>query len=403
MDMHQQMAATLETVVAEIRGIQRDARANGFTERPRWPMIILRSPKGWTGPKVVDGKQTEGTLPLASGADGRHGPTGPREGSGEVAEELPATRVVRQDGPAPPGACGTGSDRGAPHERQSPRQRGPAAARPATAGFPGVRRHRAAAGGSGRRGHARPGPVHPRRDRTQPRQLSSLQPGRNDLEPLERRIRGDQSLLDRGDPPDRRPRRARWSGDGDVERAPVRRMARRLPAHGPPRVLLLLRGVHSHHRFHVQPARQVVEGLEGYSMASVDRLAQLSAHVPRLAAGPQRLQPSGPRLHRPCGEQEGRRHPGLSAARCEHAPLGHRPLSAQPQLRQRHRRRQAAVAAMARHGRGGQALHRRPRHLAMGQQRSGRRAGHRHGVLRGRAHAGDARGGRVAADPLPRP
>jgi xylulose-5-phosphate/fructose-6-phosphate phosphoketolase len=61
MDMHQQMAGTLDTVVAEIRGIQRDARAKGFTERPRWPMIILRSPKGWTGPKTVDGKQTEGT------------------------------------------------------------------------------------------------------------------------------------------------------------------------------------------------------------------------------------------------------------------------------------------------------------------------------------------------------
>ena len=62
MDMHRDMAATLDTVVAEIRRIQRDARANGFTERPRWPMIILRSPKGWTGPKEVDGKQSEGTF-----------------------------------------------------------------------------------------------------------------------------------------------------------------------------------------------------------------------------------------------------------------------------------------------------------------------------------------------------
>ncbi|MDQ6808864.1 MAG: phosphoketolase family protein [Verrucomicrobiota bacterium] len=60
--MHQLMAATLDLVVADIRRIQRDARANGFTERPRWPMIILRSPKGWTGPKTVDGKQTEGTF-----------------------------------------------------------------------------------------------------------------------------------------------------------------------------------------------------------------------------------------------------------------------------------------------------------------------------------------------------
>ncbi len=57
--MHQKMAATLETCIEEIRSIQRDARANGFTKRPKWPMIILRTPKGWTGPKEVDGKKTE--------------------------------------------------------------------------------------------------------------------------------------------------------------------------------------------------------------------------------------------------------------------------------------------------------------------------------------------------------
>ncbi|MFN0192984.1 MAG: phosphoketolase [Aestuariivirga sp.] len=62
MAMHQLMAETLDTVVSEIRDIQRDARARGFRKRPHWPMIILRSPKGWTGPKIVDGKQTEGTF-----------------------------------------------------------------------------------------------------------------------------------------------------------------------------------------------------------------------------------------------------------------------------------------------------------------------------------------------------
>jgi xylulose-5-phosphate/fructose-6-phosphate phosphoketolase len=61
-EMHQLMAATLDAAVTKIKGIQRDARLNGFTERPRWPMIILRSPKGWTGPKVVDGKPVEGTF-----------------------------------------------------------------------------------------------------------------------------------------------------------------------------------------------------------------------------------------------------------------------------------------------------------------------------------------------------
>jgi xylulose-5-phosphate/fructose-6-phosphate phosphoketolase len=58
--MHRQMAATLDTVTEAIRAIQRAARTDGNTERACWPMIVLRSPKGWTGPKEVDGKKTEG-------------------------------------------------------------------------------------------------------------------------------------------------------------------------------------------------------------------------------------------------------------------------------------------------------------------------------------------------------
>src|SRR5213594_2814986 len=62
MKMHQLMAATLDTVIADIHRIQNDARAKGFKTCPRWPLIILRSPKGWSGPKVIDGKPTEGTF-----------------------------------------------------------------------------------------------------------------------------------------------------------------------------------------------------------------------------------------------------------------------------------------------------------------------------------------------------
>jgi xylulose-5-phosphate/fructose-6-phosphate phosphoketolase len=58
--MHQTMASTLDTIVEEIQGIRAAARRGGSVERPRWPMIVLRSPKGWTGPKQVDGKKTEG-------------------------------------------------------------------------------------------------------------------------------------------------------------------------------------------------------------------------------------------------------------------------------------------------------------------------------------------------------
>jgi xylulose-5-phosphate/fructose-6-phosphate phosphoketolase len=61
-DMHRKMAAALDDAIAEIARIQGDARARGFTARPRWPMIVLCSPKGWTGPKVVDGVPIEGTF-----------------------------------------------------------------------------------------------------------------------------------------------------------------------------------------------------------------------------------------------------------------------------------------------------------------------------------------------------
>jgi xylulose-5-phosphate/fructose-6-phosphate phosphoketolase len=69
-EMHQMMAETLEAAVTEIRRIQANARAKKGAKRPRWPMIVLRTPKGWTGPKEVDGKRTEGSyrshqVPLA--------------------------------------------------------------------------------------------------------------------------------------------------------------------------------------------------------------------------------------------------------------------------------------------------------------------------------------------------
>ena len=61
-EMHVRMAEALDSAVEQIRDIQRDARERGTTERPRWPMIVLRTPKGWTGPKRVDGRSVEGTF-----------------------------------------------------------------------------------------------------------------------------------------------------------------------------------------------------------------------------------------------------------------------------------------------------------------------------------------------------
>jgi xylulose-5-phosphate/fructose-6-phosphate phosphoketolase len=72
--MHQRMAATLDRVLDEIAAIQREARSRGFSRRPPWPVIVLKTPKGWTGPKEVDGVPVEGTwrshqVPLAGLAE----------------------------------------------------------------------------------------------------------------------------------------------------------------------------------------------------------------------------------------------------------------------------------------------------------------------------------------------
>ena len=62
MTMHQLMAETVDKCIEEIKAIQKKAREEGCTERPSWPMIVLETPKGWTGPEVVDGKKIEGTF-----------------------------------------------------------------------------------------------------------------------------------------------------------------------------------------------------------------------------------------------------------------------------------------------------------------------------------------------------
>jgi xylulose-5-phosphate/fructose-6-phosphate phosphoketolase len=76
-EVHQQLAATLDAVVAEIKQIQLEARTKGVTRRPAWPMIVLRTPKGWTCPKEIDGKKCEGywrahQVPMADMSTAEH-------------------------------------------------------------------------------------------------------------------------------------------------------------------------------------------------------------------------------------------------------------------------------------------------------------------------------------------
>ena len=158
-----------------------------------------------------------------------------------------------------------------------------------------------------------------------------------------------QGLAGRDSPSRRAPGSERQS-PGDPVRAHLPGMAGGVPAHGPAWPVLLLRGVRAHRRLDVQPARQVAEGHPRPALATAHPVAELPVDFARVAAGPQRLLAPGPRIHRPCRQQEGRGHPRLPAAGRQHPAVGRRSLPAQPQLRQRHRRRKAVAAGLVVHG-----------------------------------------------------
>ena len=138
--MHEAMAATLDGVVEEIKRIQHEARVNGNTMRPRWPMIVLKSPKGWTGPKWVDGLQIEGTfrahqVPLSDPA------THP-EHLKLLEEWLRSYRpeeLFDEQGKLKPELAELAPQGQTPHGRKSPRQRRHAAPRPRHAGLSQIR------------------------------------------------------------------------------------------------------------------------------------------------------------------------------------------------------------------------------------------------------------------------
>ena len=135
--MHELMAATLDKTIQDIQQIQKNARNNKDTTRPRWPMIVLRSPKGWTGPKVVDGLQIEGTfrshqVPLL--VDSEH--PDHVQATRKLDEKLQGRRAVRWKWATHPGISRTGAEGRPADGRQSAHQRRSSAARPAHAGLP---------------------------------------------------------------------------------------------------------------------------------------------------------------------------------------------------------------------------------------------------------------------------
>jgi xylulose-5-phosphate/fructose-6-phosphate phosphoketolase len=168
--MHQLIAATLDQAIQEIRQIQKDARANGFKQRPIWPMIILRTPKGWTGPKEVDGKPTEGSwrshqVPLAELAEKpEHLKLLEKWMKSYKAQEL-----FDQTGRLIPELAELAPKGRAPHGGQPDCQRRQAPPRSQDAGLPGLCRRRTQSRVRHRRGHARHGDLPARRPQAQRR------------------------------------------------------------------------------------------------------------------------------------------------------------------------------------------------------------------------------------------
>ncbi len=323
-EVHQRLAATLDAAFDEIAAIQRAARTGASSNRPQWPMIVLRTPKGWTGPKVVDGKPVEGTwrshqVPLSAARDDldhlsqleawlrSYRPEELFDDSGapksELVEWLP-TGELRMG--ASPHANGGRLVRDLilPDYRDyGVKVPEPGAVNSEATRVLGNWLRDVMLANEAHRNFRLVGP-----DETESNRLGAV------LEVTDKAWQADVEEVD-----EHLGRHGRV--DGDPVRAHVPGLARGLPAHRPARALLLLRGVHPHRRLDVQPAREVAEDHPRAWLAQAHPVAELPAHLACLAAGPQRLLAPGSWLHRPCGQQEGRRGTGVPAAGREYAAL----------------------------------------------------------------------------------
>ena len=190
-DVHQQMAAAMDSAHDTITEIWRAAREDGDVERRPWPMILMVTPKGWTGPKVVDGLPVEGTwrahqVPLSETRENAEH----RAQLEEWMRSYRAEELFDAAGVLVPELQAAGSPGHPPDERQPARQRRPAHQAAAAAGLPRARRRGERAGRLHPRADPRPGGVPHRRGARQHGQLPDLRPGRDRLEPAQPGLRG---------------------------------------------------------------------------------------------------------------------------------------------------------------------------------------------------------------------
>ena len=285
--MHRLMAETLDQVrrrdpVDPARGPRRTARPSGRS----WPMIVLRTPKGWTGPKEIDGKKVEDywrshQVPFADMADEPGAPhaargvaaraTGPRSCSTTTAGFIAELRELAPTGNRRMGANPHANGGLLLRDLRLPDFRDYAVDVPSAGHDDRARRRGSSATScatSMKRNLEYAELPHLRARRAAPRTgwaPSSRSPtGRWLAETL----------------PGGRPPGARRPGDGDPQRAHLPGLARGLPAHRPARPLHDVRGVRPHRRLDVQPAREVAEGdARRDPVAAADRVAQLPAHA----------------------------------------------------------------------------------------------------------------------------
>ena len=230
--VHQALAAALDGVLDDIAEIQRRAREDGDVERPRWPMIVLRTPKGWTGPREVDGVQVEDSwrshqVPLAQLAER---PDHLAQLEQWLRSYKPEELFDERGAPKP--ELTELAPEGARRMGANPHANGGILLKPLR--MPDFRKYAVdvpAAGGHDERGDARDGRVPARRHGPELGQLPRLRARRDGVEPPRRAARGHRQGLDGRAHRARRSPRARRARGRGAERAPLPGLAGGLPPH----------------------------------------------------------------------------------------------------------------------------------------------------------------------------